>query len=66
MEAGAPFIADPQPAELVGPRKRPLHNPPPPPEPAAVRGVALRQQRLYALCTLSGPDLLGIISAVLL
>jgi hypothetical protein len=33
MDVGTLFIADPQPAELVEPRKRPLHNPPPFPSP---------------------------------
>ena len=51
------FIADPQPAEQVEPCKCPLHNPPPAPEPAAVRGVAMSQQRLDAFCTqVKGPN----------
>jgi hypothetical protein len=64
MDVGVLFIADPQPAELVESCECPLHNPPPTPEPAAVRSVALSQQRLDALCTQPRPDLFGIISAV--
>ena len=49
-------------AELIQPCECPLYYPTLRPEPAAVRGVALRQQRLYAFCTQARPDLLGIIS----
>lgn len=46
MDVSSLFIADPQLAELIEPCQGPLHIPPPPPEPAAVRSLPLSQPRL--------------------
>jgi len=64
MDVGALFIADPQPAELIQPCECLLYYPPLRPEPDAVRGVPLCQQRLNALGTQPRPDLLAIIGAI--
>ena len=64
MNVRALFVADSQPAELIQPCERSLYYPPLRPEPAAVRGVPLCQQRLDALETQPCPDLLGIIGAI--
>jgi hypothetical protein len=64
VNVSALFVADSQPAELIQPCECPFHYPPLRPEPAAVRGVPLCQQRLDALGTQPCPDLLGTIAAI--
>jgi hypothetical protein len=44
VDVGPLVVADAQTPELVEPRKRPLHDPPPPAEATPVRGAAHGQQ----------------------
>jgi hypothetical protein len=60
-----PFlIANTQAAELIQPSERPLHDPPPSSQPAAMFGFAHRKQRHDAALTQTSPDCLGVITAV--
>jgi hypothetical protein len=58
------FVAHAQPPELIEPRERPLNDPAPSPQAAAVFGVALRQKRDNASVTQTLSDRFSIVTTV--
>ena len=56
VDVGPFVVTDAQTAELIQPRKRPLDNPAPPPQAAAVFGAAHRQQRQNVTRAQAVPD----------
>jgi hypothetical protein len=64
MDVRSFLITDAQSPKLVEPSERPLHDPAPSAEPAAMLGVALREPRLNVAVTQTSPDRLGVITAV--
>ena len=64
MDVGPFFVANSQPSELIQPGERPLHDPAPSAQTAAMFGVALREPGYDVAGTQSLPDCLGVITAV--
>ena len=58
------FVANAQPSELIQPGERPLHDPAPSPQSAAMLGVALRKKGDDASVTKTFPDRFGVITTV--
>jgi hypothetical protein len=64
VDVGPFVVADAQTAELIQPGERPLDDPAPPPQAAAVLGATHRQQRQNMTCAQAAPDRCRIIAAV--
>ena len=64
MNVGSFLITDSQSAKLIEPGERPLHDPAPLPQSAAVFGVALCKKRDDASVTQTLSDRLRVITAV--
>ncbi len=64
MNVSPLFVANAQSPELIQPGERPLDDPAPAPQSAAVFGVALCKKRDDASVTQTLPDRLGVITTV--
>jgi len=64
MDIGSFLIADAKSAKLIEPSERPLHDPAPSAQSAAMLGAALGEQRHDAALTETLPDCLGVITTV--